>query len=65
HKKMKQATREDVTIDYCKKCGGLWLDKGEMEKIIEIQHRAMEKFSKQEKKQKERLKKQKTKSKKK
>ncbi|MBW3016881.1 zf-TFIIB domain-containing protein, partial [Candidatus Woesearchaeota archaeon] len=35
HKKMKQATREDVTIDYCKKCGGLWLDKGEMEKIIE------------------------------
>jgi len=34
--KMKQATRADVTIDYCGKCGGLWLDKGEMEKLLDI-----------------------------
>ena len=34
--KMKQATRADVTIDYCRKCGGLWLDHGEMEKLLEI-----------------------------
>jgi len=50
---MRQVTRGKVTIDYCKKCGGIWLDKGEMEKIIVMQHKAMEKekklFEKQEK----------------
>jgi Zn-finger nucleic acid-binding protein len=40
-KDMKQLTRNDVTIDYCKKCGGLWLDKGEMEKLIAMQAKPM------------------------
>ena len=27
--------RQDVEIDYCPKCRGVWLDKGELDKIIE------------------------------
>lgn len=27
--------RQGVEIDYCPKCRGLWLDKGELDKIIE------------------------------
>lgn len=44
--KMKQATRENVTIDYCTKCGGLWLDKGEMEKLLEIAMKPAERLKK-------------------
>jgi len=31
---MQKKTKMDVTIDKCNKCGGIWLDRGEMEKII-------------------------------
>ena len=27
--------RQGIEIDYCPKCRGLWLDRGELEKIIE------------------------------
>ena len=27
--------RQGVEIDYCPKCRGIWLDKGELDKIIE------------------------------
>ena len=27
--------QDNVEIDICEKCGGLWLDNGELEKIIE------------------------------
>jgi Zn-finger nucleic acid-binding protein len=27
--------KQGVEIDYCPKCRGIWLDKGELEKIIE------------------------------
>lgn len=27
--------REDVEIDYCPKCRGVWLDRNELDKIIE------------------------------
>ena len=27
--------RQSVEIDYCPKCRGVWLDKGELDKIIE------------------------------
>jgi uncharacterized protein len=27
--------RQNVEIDYCPKCRGVWLDKGELDKIIE------------------------------
>ncbi|KAB7616179.1 hypothetical protein F9L33_05360 [Amylibacter sp. SFDW26] len=28
-------TRGDVEIDYCPQCRGVWLDRGELDKIIE------------------------------
>lgn len=27
--------REGIEIDYCPKCRGIWLDRGELDKIIE------------------------------
>ena len=27
--------RQGVEIDYCPKCSGIWLDRGELDKIIE------------------------------
>ena len=29
------ADRKGVEIDYCPKCRGVWLDRGELDKIIE------------------------------
>jgi uncharacterized protein len=29
------ADRQGVEIDYCPKCRGIWLDRGELDKIIE------------------------------
>jgi uncharacterized protein len=37
--------RNGVEIDYCPKCRGIWLDKGELDKIIE---KAGEHYSKRE-----------------
>lgn len=31
---MRVAERESVDIDYCPQCRGVWLDRGELEKII-------------------------------
>lgn len=39
------ADRNGVEIDYCPKCRGIWLDKGELDKIME---RAGEHYSKRE-----------------
>jgi Zn-finger nucleic acid-binding protein len=32
---LKIADRSGVEIDYCPKCRGVWLDRGELDKIIE------------------------------
>lgn len=32
---LKMADRAGVEIDYCPKCRGVWLDRGELDKIIE------------------------------
>jgi Zn-finger nucleic acid-binding protein len=29
------ADKQGIEIDYCPKCRGIWLDRGELEKIIE------------------------------
>ncbi|MBA4250446.1 MAG: hypothetical protein C0425_02755 [Chlorobiaceae bacterium] len=29
------SNRENIEIDYCPKCRGVWLDRGELDKIIE------------------------------
>lgn len=31
------AERRGVSIDYCPKCRGIWLDHGELEKILEME----------------------------
>jgi ribosomal protein L37AE/L43A len=33
--KMAKKSRQDVTIDKCLKCGGIWLDKGEIFHILQ------------------------------
>ncbi len=33
---MKKVNRMGVEIEYCPKSGGVWLDKGELEKLIEL-----------------------------
>ncbi len=35
---MKMAFRQQIEIDYCPKCRGVWLDKGELDKLIERAH---------------------------
>jgi hypothetical protein len=35
HVKLQMAERKGVEIDYCPQCRGIWLDRGELDKIIE------------------------------
>jgi Zn-finger nucleic acid-binding protein len=35
HTELKMADRQGVEIDYCPRCRGVWLDRGELDKIIE------------------------------
>jgi Zn-finger nucleic acid-binding protein len=32
---LKMADRQGIEVDYCPKCRGVWLDRGELDKIIE------------------------------
>ncbi|TAK27058.1 MAG: hypothetical protein EPO21_24415 [Chloroflexota bacterium] len=32
---LKMADRQGIEIDYCPQCRGIWLDRGELDKIIE------------------------------
>ncbi|AEF93846.1 hypothetical protein Desca_0971 [Desulfotomaculum nigrificans CO-1-SRB] len=38
---MRQARKEGVIIDVCPSCRGIWLDHGELEKIIERSREAL------------------------
>lgn len=43
--KLMMTSREGVEIDYCPQCRGVWLDRGELDKILErsdTQQRAIE-----------------------
>lgn len=33
---MRKVTREGITIDVCDRCGGMWLDKGEMDSLNKL-----------------------------
>jgi hypothetical protein len=35
---LKMTFRQQIEIDYCPKCRGVWLDKGELDKLIERAH---------------------------
>ena len=37
---LKIADRQGIEIDYCPSCRGVWLDRGELDKIIERSHQA-------------------------
>lgn len=32
----------DIEVDYCRECGGLWLDQGELERIVRTTRKASE-----------------------
>ena len=40
------ADRQGVEIDYCPKCRGVWLDKGELDKIIDRSARLQPEYNK-------------------
>ena len=46
-KKLVVADRQGIEIDYCPQCRGVWLDRGELDKIIE-RSSAMEERVRQE-----------------
>jgi uncharacterized protein len=35
HVTLQMTHREDVEIDFCPQCRGIWLDRGELDKIME------------------------------
>lgn len=35
HEELRMSERQGVEIDYCPQCRGVWLDRGELDKIIE------------------------------
>jgi Zn-finger nucleic acid-binding protein len=39
--------RQNIEIDYCPKCRGVWLDRGELDKVIERSQREEATFLKQ------------------
>lgn len=47
---MIKLTSQGITVDKCQKCGGMWLDKGEMKKIIERFDAYQKKLAKQQNK---------------
>ena len=42
---LKMAERQGVEIDYCPECRGVWLDRGELDKIIERSETAVKPYS--------------------
>ena len=34
---MLEIRRKDITVDVCPKCGGAWLDRGELERLQQAQ----------------------------
>lgn len=39
---LRMSLREGIEIDYCPSCRGVWLDRGELEKIVERANLALE-----------------------
>lgn len=49
---MDEIERDGVTVDICRECRGLWLDRGELEKLIARANPPREKSKKKKKKDK-------------
>jgi Zn-finger nucleic acid-binding protein len=39
---LEMSDRQGIEIDYCPKCRGVWLDRGELDKLIEREQRWVE-----------------------
>ena len=37
---LREQERSDILIDVCPKCRGVWLDRGELDKIVALERRA-------------------------
>lgn len=44
---MKEITRESVQIDICPACNGVWLDRGELNKLLDINRADAEAYAPQ------------------
>jgi len=42
------AERQGIEIDYCPQCRGIWLDRGELEKLIERSYAPINSYQQQE-----------------
>lgn len=42
---LRMSERKGIEIDYCPQCRGVWLDKGELDKIIERTNKDLDKSS--------------------
>ncbi len=46
---LKMSERQGIEIDYCPQCRGVWLDRGELDKIIERSSSVSHEYHKPEK----------------
>ncbi|MER3603577.1 MAG: hypothetical protein C4298_07390 [Thermus sp.] len=44
---MGEVVRQGVGIDLCPRCGGVWLDRGELEKLLKTVHQEVEAYEKE------------------
>lgn len=44
---MREVVRQGVAIDLCPRCGGVWLDRGELEKLLNAVHQGVEAYEKE------------------
>ncbi|TAH42431.1 MAG: hypothetical protein EYC69_05730 [Bacteroidetes bacterium] len=44
---LKMSERNNIEIDYCPECRGVWLDRGELDKIIERSNESLNPSSKE------------------
>ncbi|MER3536673.1 MAG: hypothetical protein C4301_04110 [Thermus sp.] len=44
---MREVVRQGVGIDLCPRCGGVWLDRGELEKLLKTVHQEVEVYEKE------------------
>jgi Zn-finger nucleic acid-binding protein len=42
--RLEMSERSGIEIDYCPSCRGVWLDRGELDKIIERNERSMKPY---------------------
>ena len=47
---MDEVTKNEITIDKCPSCKGVWLDRGELKKIIELRKQLATNFLEEQKK---------------